>query len=516
MHKLSIRTVWRHAVLTSIISSLVIAVGASGQPGSSGENASSNGRSQSAESSGSPPQSRGSRGAAPGTGQSPDRTQSAAPRSKSRPKRGASKSQRARRGKSQGSSRGKSRSAPRGNSSQGASRGTSRSAPRGNPPRSSKGKSRSAPRGNSQSAPRGNSQGKSRSAPRGNSQRSSKGKSQSAPRGKSQDAPRGNSQGKSQSAPRGNPPVLAQLPAPGNPPFQSSGMAKMSICHATGSATNPFNLIAVALPSVQAHGKHGDIIPAPDAGCPTGTRGGQPPQGPPGKITICHATSSATNPFVEITISTAGLAGHGGHAHDIVPAPAEGCPTGAVGRPGPTPPGKITICHATGSQTNPFVIITVSTSAIPAHTGHGDIIPAPASGICTAGNGVTPPPGGVTPSGPGAGGPAPSGQVPGGGAPTATRGGPEPQPGPGEPTSVEGERTEGGGQPADGVSPGPQVRGVRAAGAEQRQAGGTVVAGERAQGQLPVTGFGLVSTIGIALTLLAISAGIRRLSTGRH
>jgi hypothetical protein len=48
-----------------------------------------------------------------------------------------------------------------------------------------------------------------------------------------------------------------------------------------------------------------------------------------GKVTICHATGSATNPFVTITISINGLHGHGKHADDVIPAPAGGC--GVVG-----------------------------------------------------------------------------------------------------------------------------------------------------------------------------------------
>jgi hypothetical protein len=42
--------------------------------------------------------------------------------------------------------------------------------------------------------------------------------------------------------------------------------------------------------------------------------------------------------------------------------------------------GKTTICHATGSSTNPYVLITVSDNALPAHKRHQhgeDIIPAP-------------------------------------------------------------------------------------------------------------------------------------------
>jgi len=62
------------------------------------------------------------------------------------------------------------------------------------------------------------------------------------------------------------------------------------------------------------------------------------PQGPPasnthakaGKTTICHATGSATNPFVTITISNNALPAHMRHqdGRDIIPAPAGGCPTG--------------------------------------------------------------------------------------------------------------------------------------------------------------------------------------------
>src|SRR5205823_7077227 len=58
-----------------------------------------------------------------------------------------------------------------------------------------------------------------------------------------------------------------------------------------------------------------------------------------GKITICHATKSVKNPYVEITISVNGLHGHGptdsdpvsrhhaGSWKDIIPAPTGGCPT---------------------------------------------------------------------------------------------------------------------------------------------------------------------------------------------
>jgi hypothetical protein len=54
------------------------------------------------------------------------------------------------------------------------------------------------------------------------------------------------------------------------------------------------------------------------------------------RITICHRTGSATNPYVEITISEAGLNGHDGHG-DIIPAPAGGCPDEVQGGGGSGP-----------------------------------------------------------------------------------------------------------------------------------------------------------------------------------
>jgi hypothetical protein len=40
------------------------------------------------------------------------------------------------------------------------------------------------------------------------------------------------------------------------------------------------------------------------------------------------------------------------------------------------PLSRVTICHHTHSQTNPFATITVSENAVPAHLGHGDTIGA--------------------------------------------------------------------------------------------------------------------------------------------
>jgi hypothetical protein len=45
------------------------------------------------------------------------------------------------------------------------------------------------------------------------------------------------------------------------------------------------------------------------------------------KITICHKTGSAKNPYVQISVSEKAIKnGHGTHDGDIIPAPAGGCP----------------------------------------------------------------------------------------------------------------------------------------------------------------------------------------------
>jgi hypothetical protein len=86
--------------------------------------------------------------------------------------------------------------------------------------------------------------------------------------------------------------------------------------------------------SVAAHaetngGSHSNATPR------TPRKGGREDR-PAGKITICHATKSVKNPYVEITISMNGLHGHGpaedprhhdGSWKDIIPAPAGGCPS---------------------------------------------------------------------------------------------------------------------------------------------------------------------------------------------
>ncbi|MBT2596093.1 hypothetical protein [Arthrobacter sp. ISL-72] len=116
------------------------------------------------------------------------------------------------------------------------------------------------------------------------------------------------------------------------------------------------------------------------------------------KVSICHATGSESNPYVQITVSENSLNGNGHALHpgDLIPAPAAGCPGGGHGGGGGKDDDdsdhgadKITICHATGSETNPYVVITISEKAWwnghkDGHNGHADIYPVPAGGCCPA------------------------------------------------------------------------------------------------------------------------------------
>ena len=154
---------------------------------------------------------------------------------------------------------------------------------------------------------------------------------------------------------------------------------KITICHATSSATNPYTEMTIDFNELNGHSNHtDDLIPAPEGGCPTVVT----PGGNDGQITICHATGIEVNPFVEITIDFNGLREHSDHKGDFIPAPQNGCASVTT-----TPTvtgdnnGKITICHATSSTKNPYVLITVSVNGLNGHGDHSrDIIPAPDGG----------------------------------------------------------------------------------------------------------------------------------------
>lgn len=96
-----------------------------------------------------------------------------------------------------------------------------------------------------------------------------------------------------------------------------------TVCHANDDTTIPYTAITVNdADELLVHQNHtNDIFPMPAGGCPPA-----PVEVNNGKITICHATSSAKNPYNEITISVQGLNGHDKHEGDIIPMPVGGCP----------------------------------------------------------------------------------------------------------------------------------------------------------------------------------------------
>jgi hypothetical protein len=134
--------------------------------------------------------------------------------------------------------------------------------------------------------------------------------------------------------------------APNGKAAQAPGHDKVWICHATGSATNPYVLIHVPPPAVRAHERHQDgrdIVPAPvtdgKPSCPgadgkpvvaTKAQLAAPRKDGKGKAWICHATGSATNPYVLLNVPTPAVAAHQRHqdGRDLVPAPVD-----AAGKP---------------------------------------------------------------------------------------------------------------------------------------------------------------------------------------
>jgi CHRD domain len=96
----------------------------------------------------------------------------------------------------------------------------------------------------------------------------------------------------------------------------------------------------------------------------------------PSTLTICHETGSTSNPWRRITVSSRAMANpksksgktlraHLRHTGDAVVAGTAACPSAsATPAPTSTPATKITICHKTGSDANPYRRITISSRAV--------------------------------------------------------------------------------------------------------------------------------------------------------
>ena len=127
--------------------------------------------------------------------------------------------------------------------------------------------------------------------------------------------------------------------------------SKLTICHETGSASNPWRRItvsslAMANPNsksgktLRAHLRHtGDAVVAGTAACPSASATPAPTSAPATRITICHKTDSASNPYRRITISSRAvtnpssasgklLRGHMRHTGDVLMPGVTPCPSG--------------------------------------------------------------------------------------------------------------------------------------------------------------------------------------------
>jgi hypothetical protein len=137
------------------------------------------------------------------------------------------------------------------------------------------------------------------------------------------------------------------------PANATASPSKLTICHKTGSTSDPWRRITVSShaatnPSsssgkiVGAHLRHtGDVVVIGTGACPLASLTPQPTATPPAKITICHKTGSSSNPFRRITVSSRAwtnpnsssgqtLRGHMRHSGDMLIAGAAACPAGTA------------------------------------------------------------------------------------------------------------------------------------------------------------------------------------------
>lgn len=202
-------------------------------------------------------------------------------------------------------------------------------------------------------------------------------------------------------------PAKAGKPAkpsrPVKPRNPHAAAGKTTICHATGSKTNPYVKITVSDNALRAHTRHQggrDIVPAPEAGCPAGESkdaaretAATAARHDRAKVTICHATGSETNPYVKITVAEPALAAHRRHQHgeDIVPAPEGDCPapaTAALGTANSAPRRALGLLLPAPAAA---LVAPASRSGVLGSVASGTAAPqAGVLGVTASGGGVSP------------------------------------------------------------------------------------------------------------------------------
>jgi hypothetical protein len=152
----------------------------------------------------------------------------------------------------------------------------------------------------------------------------------------------------------------------------------VTICHATGSTSNPYVVITVDVHALKAHTQHQDgrdVIPAPSGGCPAASSGGgTTTTGTPGTTTTGTTGTTTTGTTTTGTTTTTGSTTTGGVAGVSTPPPgghSAGSPQPSVqGGPQGGPAGVLGVTTRLGtaarSGTLPFTGVPLWLAALAA------------------------------------------------------------------------------------------------------------------------------------------------------
>lgn len=157
-------------------------------------------------------------------------------------------------------------------------------------------------------------------------------------------------------------PVKVAPAAPPAPAAPQKAHAKTTICHHTGSRSHPWVTITVSNSALGAHGRHGDLIPAPAAGCPKAAAAAQdqPDAGgpPPVIVTIPEPPSAPASPSVVETSSPSSSLGEVLAAHAQSPSTVPTTLTAA------TPRGRLLAARASApAATAPTAVAAARTAS---------------------------------------------------------------------------------------------------------------------------------------------------------